>query len=67
MKNSYKLVWSYEALTNLQHIIDYLESFWTERELRNFAQLLQKNEIMIITLFDNRQNPNNLNKKFDIS
>lgn len=101
MKNTYKLVWSDEALINLKGIIDYLEKRWTKREIKKFAQLLDKQlnliqnnpllfseshrshglrkavlsrqttiyykivnfEIHIITLFDNRQNPNKLRNK----
>lgn len=101
MKNTYKLIWSDEALNNLKGIIDYLENRWTKREINKFAQLLDKQlkliennpylfaesdklkglrksvlsrqttiyyriinfEIRIITLFDNRQNPNKLINK----
>ncbi len=37
MKNTYKLIWSDEALKNLKSIIFYLEEHWTEREMRKFA------------------------------
>ncbi len=98
MKNTYKLIWSDEALNNLKGIIEYLENRWTTREIKKFAQLLDKqlkliennpllfaesdksnglrksvlsrqttsyyviinHDIWIITLFDNRQNPNKL-------
>ncbi|MCD6565532.1 MAG: type II toxin-antitoxin system RelE/ParE family toxin [Bacteroidales bacterium] len=101
MKNTYKLIWSDEALFNLKGIIDYLENRWTKREIKRFALLLDRqlklindnpflfaesdksnglrksvlsrqttiyyrivdNEIHIMTLFDNRQNPNKLRKK----
>lgn len=101
MKNTYKLVWSDEALNNLKGIIDYLENRWTDREIKKFTQLLDKQlnliknnpylfaesvnskglrksvlsrqttiyyciidyEVRIITLFDNRQNPNRLINK----
>ncbi len=101
MKNTYKLIWSDEALNNLKGIIDYLENRWSEREIKKFAQLLDKQlklindnpflfaesdksnglrksvlsrqttiyyriidfEIRIVTLFDNRQNPNRLINK----
>lgn len=101
MKNTYKLIWSDEALNNLKDIIDYLENRWTEKESKKFALLLEKQlklikenpflfaesnksnglrrsvlskqttiyyqiidyEIRIITLFDNRQNPNRLINK----
>ncbi len=42
MKNTYKFVWSEEAISNLQGIIHYLEYRWTEREIRNFTRLLDK-------------------------
>nr|NQU91434.1 type II toxin-antitoxin system RelE/ParE family toxin [Bacteroidota bacterium] len=98
MKNTYKLIWSDEALNNLRAIIDYLEYRWTNKEIKKFSQLLVHqlylieqnpflyplsdrsnglrksvlsrqttiyyqiigNEIHIITLFDNRQNPNKI-------
>ena len=98
MINSYKLVWSDEAINNLRAIIDYLENKWTKNEIKKFSQLLDKRlkliennpflfaesnksnglrksvlskqttiyyqvleyEIRIVTLFDNRQNPNKL-------
>ena len=101
MKNTYKLVWSDEALINLKGIIDYLEERWTDREIKKFAQLLDKQldlikenpylfaeshhskglrksvlskqttifysiidyEVRIVSLFDNRQNPNRLINK----
>ena len=101
MKNTYKLSWSDEALNNLKGIINYLEFNWTNREIKKFAQLLEKqlkrikenpllfaeseksnglrrsvlskqttiyyrvnnNEIRIISLFDNRQNPHKLINK----
>jgi len=98
MENTYKLIWSDEALNNLKRIITYLENRWTQREIRRFAILLDKQlflisnnpfifaesyhsnglrravlskqttiyykivrqEIWIVSLFDNRQNPNSL-------
>ena len=42
MKSTYKLIWSDEALINLRDIIDYLSNRWSEREVRKFAQLLDK-------------------------
>lgn len=101
MKNSYKLIWSDEALINLKGIIDYLKHRWTKREIKKFAQLLDHKlkliennpylfpesdklsgmrksvlsrqttiyyeiinyEIHIITLFDNRQDPDKLRRK----
>lgn len=100
MKSIYKVIWSEEALKNLKEIIDYLEENWSQKEIRKFASLLDKqihliqnnpqlfpeseilqnlrksvlskqvsiyyevveNEIHIVTLFDNRQDPSNLTK-----
>lgn len=42
MKNTYKLIWSNEALNNLKGIIDYLENRWTKREIKKISQLLDK-------------------------
>jgi len=99
MRNTYKIIWTDEALKNLSGIIEYLEQRWTEREIRNFARLLDRQinliqsnpklfptsktsknlrksvltkqttiyyridnkEVRIVTLFDNRQNPNKWN------
>jgi plasmid stabilization system protein ParE len=47
MKSTYKIIWSDEAKKNLQHIVDYLEKFWTSREIRKFARLLEKQLILI--------------------
>jgi plasmid stabilization system protein ParE len=47
MKSTYKLIWSDEALSNLKGIIDYLENRWTKREIKIFAQLLDKQLILI--------------------
>jgi len=47
MKSTYKIIWTDEAYKNLQHIIDYLEKFWTSREIRKFARLLDKQLVLI--------------------
>lgn len=98
MKSIYKIVWSDEALNNLEGIIEYIEYRWTKREISKFSQLLdhqlklieenpylfpQSNslkglrksvlsrqttiyygiideEIRIVSLFDNRQNPDKI-------
>lgn len=95
MKNTYRIIWSELALSNLKEIVGYFEGRWTEKELRKFAQLLDKRlssieynphlfplinhsenirrsvlskqttifyqvinqDIRLIALFDNRQNP----------
>jgi plasmid stabilization system protein ParE len=100
MESTYKIIWSDEALKNLAGIIEYLEQRWTEREIRNFSRLLDRQinliqanpelfpisstsnglrkavltkqttifyriddlKIKIVTLFDNRQNPNKMKK-----
>lgn len=47
MKNTYKIIWTDEAFKNLDNIIAYLEKFWTEKEIRKFARLLDKQLILI--------------------
>lgn len=42
MASTYKIVWSDEALSNLKHIISYLEEYWTVREINKFALLLDR-------------------------
>ena len=42
MENTYKLIWSDEALTNLKQIILYLEEKWTTTEIKKFANLLDR-------------------------
>ena len=42
MKNTFKLIWSDEALKNLQRTIVYLEEQWTEKEISKFVQLLDR-------------------------
>lgn len=65
MKNTYKLVWSDEALNNLQDIINYLEVRWTKREIEKFARLLDKQLSLICEnpkLFSKVKSPPNLRK-----
>ena len=38
----YKLFWSNESLSNLDSILSYLESEWTDKELASFKQKLSK-------------------------
>jgi len=42
MKNTYKIIWSEEAISNLKGVIDYLEKHWTNKEITKFSQLLDK-------------------------
>ena len=100
MKNTYKIIWTDEALENLKSIIDYLANRWTKKEITKFSRLLDHQisliendpflfaetdnskgirksvlskqttiyyqisnyEVNVISLFDNRQNPEK--KKF---
>lgn len=100
MKSTYKLVWSDEALNGLQEIIDYLERKFSEKDIKKFAEKLDKqieiiktnpesfssspkskkvrraivakltsiynridgNIITIVTVYDNRKNPYNVEK-----
>ena len=38
----YKIFWTEEAIRNLEEIIDYLYSRWTQREVDNFKAKLSK-------------------------
>ncbi|MDR0874488.1 MAG: type II toxin-antitoxin system RelE/ParE family toxin [Prevotellaceae bacterium] len=100
MKNGFEIEWASDAERNLSAIFDYLESRWSEREISNFAELLEtylhtisqnpatfpyydrkknirrcvlspqttiyykeitfENRVVIIALFNNRQNPKTL-------
>lgn len=42
MESTYKIIWTDEALANLAKIINYLEQRWTEREIRTFSRLLDR-------------------------
>ena len=42
MKNGYKILWTDNALKELQKTVEYLEEHWTEKELRNLAANLEK-------------------------
>jgi plasmid stabilization system protein ParE len=42
MKNGYKILWTDNALYELEKAIEYLETNWTEKELRNLALNLEK-------------------------
>jgi plasmid stabilization system protein ParE len=99
MKSGYSIDWTFEALNNLDGIIDYLTNRWTDQEISNFYRLLDKrlkiisksphtfpdselktnvkrsvlskqttvyfevktDKIVILSLFDNRKNPESLN------
>ena len=42
MKSGYNIVWSEEALSNLDSIIEYLQNRWTDREISRFFKKLDK-------------------------
>lgn len=37
---AYKLRWSNEAVQNLEEILDYLNTYWTEKEVNYFKKKL---------------------------
>lgn len=42
MKNGYKINWSQHALNELDAIIEFLNIYWTEKELSRFSNELEK-------------------------
>ncbi len=36
MDSDFKVVWTDEAIDNLESILDYLDHIWTQRETDNF-------------------------------
>ena len=50
MKNGLKIRWTEEATKNLESIIIYLESNWTDKELKKFFQKLEK-QFLILSNF----------------
>ncbi|MBC8004213.1 MAG: type II toxin-antitoxin system RelE/ParE family toxin [Verrucomicrobia bacterium] len=65
MENIYKITWSDEALKNLKTIINYLETNWTEKELKQFVKRLEKKLHLIHrnpTLFPIIHSPTNIRK-----
>jgi hypothetical protein len=47
MVSKYPIVWSEEAVRNLESILEYLYARWTQREVDNFKRLLAKQLILI--------------------
>ncbi len=41
MKNGCKILWTDNALKELQKTVEYLQEHWTEKELRNLATNLE--------------------------
>ena len=48
MRSGSRLFWSDESLGDLQNIIDYLNSNWTQKEIQNFVKRLDKRLEIII-------------------
>ena len=44
----YKLVWTYEAINNLDEILDYLITNWTQKEVVQFKYKLSKQIDLIL-------------------
>lgn len=40
MKNGYKILWTNNAISELEETIEYLEINWSEKELRKFSEKL---------------------------
>lgn len=36
-----KLIWTEEAISNLENILDYLTKEWSQREVNNFKKKLE--------------------------
>lgn len=47
MENGYKILWTDNALKELEKTIAYLEENWTEKELRTLAINLEKTLLLI--------------------
>ena len=50
MKNGLKIRWTEEATKNLENIIIYLETDWTNKELKKFFQKLEK-QLLLLSIF----------------
>jgi len=50
MKSGLKIRWTEEATRNLESIVTYLETNWTEKELKKFFQKLEK-QLLILSFF----------------
>lgn len=42
MKNTYKLMWSDEALNGLKEIVSYIENRFSEKDVKKFAVKFEK-------------------------
>ena len=50
MKNILRIRWTEEASNNLENIVKYLESNWSEKELKSFFLKLEK-QLELISIF----------------
>ncbi len=50
MQNGLKIKWTDESTKNLESIVTYLESNWTQKELKRFFRKLEK-QLYILSLF----------------
>lgn len=42
MKNGYNIFWTDFALKELENTIEYIEQYWSEKELKNLAEKLEE-------------------------
>ncbi len=42
MASKFPIIWSEEAVSNLEEILEYLSNRWTQREINNFKTKLSK-------------------------
>lgn len=47
MSAPYKVVWSDEAVENVDSIVTYLEKHWSQREVNDFLDILQEQETIL--------------------
>jgi addiction module RelE/StbE family toxin len=50
MKNGLKIRWAEEATKNLENIIIYLETNWTNKEINKFFHKLEK-QLLLLSIF----------------
>ena len=46
MKSGYKILWTDNALQELEATLNYLKEKWTAKELKNLAVALEKNFVL---------------------
>ncbi len=46
----FKIIWTNEAINNLEEILDYLHTNWSQREINHFKNILSK-QISLIQQF----------------